>query len=235
MEAEKAVNLVVLTIHDFLFFASQDYGAVARPAGIIGSYSLMYAINREIPEVRRLVSGSTPHYDEDLPIMRVYSTPAAPTSDFPGQSSTKISGHEGIRNNASIGSKTRNWRQKEPMKLTWNSIGEELTFSMTRDRYNLPKTGAYYKHPPLSTYYFYLIGEPVPSLIRIGKKCTPARLRLSRLSVDYKSGKFEPTCPVTVVDLPSDTRILKGSLLTVPPAPVIIGAELDGEFPIHEA
>ncbi|NHI84353.1 MAG: hypothetical protein EAX81_08645 [Candidatus Thorarchaeota archaeon] len=52
------------------------------------------------------------------------------------------------------------------------------------------------------------------------------------MEVEEKRGRFNPTCPVNVVDLPTDTEILEGSLVTSPPAPILLNSELKGEY--HE-
>lgn len=229
MSGDLIVNLVLMTCHDYLFYASQDYGAVARPASIIGSYALMYAINRQTPEVRRAVSGNKPHYDEDLPKMRVYATPAAFIDKFPYyQSGSK---NQWLDRQVQLGGTLeQTWHRGSPEMITWNSIGESLLDKMKQDNLNIPKVGAYYKHPPMSSFYFYTIGEPIPRILRIGKKYTPARLNVIPLKTEVKSDLFQPTCPVNVADLPERTQIRSGSILMIPPTPVLMACELEGEY-----
>ncbi len=229
MPGEPTVSLALMTCHDFLLYASQDYGATARPARIIGNYALMYAINRHIQAIRRVTSQSTPFYEEDLPMMQVYTTPAAHVDDFwYYQSGT---GRPWQSHQIQVGGSLNvTWRHGEPVRMTWNSIGESLLDKMEKDGRNIPKKGAYYRYPPLTTYYFYAVGGELPRLVRIGKKYIPARIYTTRLEVEERKGVFQPTCPVTVADLPNDTEIRSGSLLTVPPAPILIGAELEGRY-----
>ena len=224
-----AANLVLMTCHDYLFYASQDYGSIARPADIIGSYALMYAMNRQTSEVRRAVSGNKPHYDEDLPKMRVYATPAAFVDDFPYNPSG--SGSRWLGHQVQLGGTLeQTWRRGSPEMITWNSIGEGLLDKMQQDNLNIPKIGAYYKHPPMTSFYFYAIGDPIPSVIRIGKKYTPARLSVIPVKSEEKSGVFQPTCPVNMADLPKETQIRRGSILTIPPTPILVASELEGKY-----
>ena len=216
---EHQFNLARLTCHDFLFYASRDYGASARPVSTIGNYALMYAINRKNPRVRNVVTGTTPLYDEHLPLMEIYATPALPT------------GSGSIGGNPQIGSESIKFDSKLRMsRITWNSTGESLLWAMEAEKINIPKVGSYYKFNPLATFYFYTNGGPVPNVIRIGKKLIPARIQVEPLKVKEKNGRFSSSCPVNVADLPADTLILGGSLLTVPPSPLLLDAELEGAY-----
>ncbi|MBD3408046.1 MAG: type I-D CRISPR-associated protein Cas5/Csc1 [Candidatus Lokiarchaeota archaeon] len=229
--SEPLLHLVTITSHDYLFYASQDYGATARPHEVIGNYALMYALNRDIPDVRRVVSGTTPHYEEDLPKMRIYATPAAPSAHFPYARSRSGNNSRWLDQQITIGyEKLAMWREGDLTSITWNSIGSSLLDVMTRDRANLPKVGKYYKFPPLRSFYFYCVGESIPSLFRLGKKYTPIRANSMQLEATLKDGKFSPTCPVNVQDLPDSTQILRGSLLTVLPAPLLLESELQGSY-----
>ncbi|MEM4735754.1 MAG: hypothetical protein QXS20_08590 [Candidatus Thorarchaeota archaeon] len=229
MSKDPVVNLVLMTCHDYLYYASQDYGAVARPSEIVGNYALMYALNRHVPEVRRIVSEVKPHYCDDLGRMSVYATPAAMINDFPDY--LVGGGKSWVNRQAPLcGTVAVPWSGGLPLRITWNSIGETLLDKMTQDNINLPKLGAYYRYPPLTMLYFYAIGGPIPSIIRVGKKFIPARLSAYPLEATRREGVFHPTCPVNVVDLPENTSIRSGSLLTIPPAPVLVAAELDGPY-----
>jgi len=231
METEFNLNLVVITSHDYMFFASRDYGAVAYPSDIVGNYALMYAVNRGTSGVTRVASGTTPYYDEDMVKMNTYATPGAPTEQFPyqGTGTTSANGGRWLLRETRIGSKTiPSWDAASISRITWNSIGETLLDIMTRDRLNLPKVGAYFKHAPLRSFYFYTIGKDIPQVIRLGKKHTSVRCSVFPLKPKLAFGTFRPTCPVNTIDLPEQTRILQGSILTIPPSPVIVDAELDG-------
>ncbi len=216
---EHQFNLVLLTCHDFLFYASRDYGASARPVSSIGNYALMYAINRMNPKVRNVVTGTTPLYDEHLPLMEIYATPALPIAGSNIKGYPQI-GSENIKFDSHLGIS----------RITWNSTGESILWAMEKEPINIPKVGSYYKFNPLATFYFYTIGGPIPSVIRIGKKLIPARLQVQLLKAHEKNGQFSSTCPVNVADLPVDTQILGGSLLTVPPSPLLLDAELEGAY-----
>lgn len=233
MNLDRQVNLVLLTSHDYLFFASRDYGATARPVDFVGNYALMYAINRRVPQVRRLISGSVPNYDADLAQMSVYATPAAPISAITFERThTKMQhGEQSLSNQVIIGKDSIPFNvDLATTRITWNSTGESLLWAMETDQVNLPKLGAYYKHRPLMSFYFYTVGGPVPRVFRLGKKHAVVRVAVHPLDVTLKEGVFSPTCPVTIADLPESTRILQGSLLTVPPSPILTDAELEGPY-----
>jgi CRISPR type I-D-associated protein Csc1 len=229
LSQESKFNLIHLTSHDYLFYASQDYGASARPIALIGNYAIMYGLNRNVSEVRRLIDGNQPHYEEDLPRMRIYATPAAPLTGvyFP----TKSAGTKQIDYRPKVGSNRIEFDSRtRSTEITWNSTGASLLWTMPKEKVNIPKTGSYHKLIPLVTFYFYAIGNSIPRVFRIGKKYTAARLDLHPLEVKEENGKFRPTCPVNVVDLPKETQILEGSLVTIPPSPLLLEAELDGRY-----
>ncbi len=223
-------NLVYLTSHDYLLYASQDYGATARPVYVLNNYALMYGLNRQVREVRRLLSGNIPHYDEDLPRMPIYATPARPTHETDAFS-TKSGGFPRLERRPRVGDEFIGFEANLDLdRATWNSVGESLLWAMETAKINIPKLGVYYRLSPLVTFYFYTIGQSPPSIFRIGKKHSVARLHTVPLKGTRKSGRFRPTCPVNVIDLPDETEIIRGALITVPPAPLLFDAELDGEY-----
>lgn len=223
------MQLVSLTCHDFFFFASHDYGSCASPENVINKYALMYALNREITEVRRLISLSTPHYLDDLPLMETYATAA--TSLVVGSSTQKSGSNATPSCHPKIGHKMFTENYGDGLAgFTWNSLGETLLDSMKQDRLNLPKTGLYYKLKPLSLFHFFAIGNDLPGVIRIGKKQIPARLNKREMEMTLRRGEFSSSCPVVIADLPDDTEILSGSFLTVPPTPLLISAKLRGRY-----
>ncbi len=233
MTLPEPVCLVVLTNHDLLFFASQDYDSHARPADLIGNYALMYAINRNVSDVRRVVSGTKPHYQEDLPKMEVYATPAAPSESFTYTSSpaAKSRNWDWLENETRIGDQqVGDWDEDALIPITWNSIGESLLDVMKRDGLNIPKTGTYYRYPPLASFYFYTVGGRVPKVFRLGKKYASVRASTYEVQMERKDGIFESTCPVNVADLPERTEIIEGGLMTVPPAPLLVNAKLKGPY-----
>ena len=160
--------------------------------------------------------------------MKIYATPAAPVNSFPYTSSTN---NRWLEHQIQLGGPlNQSWQPASLEKITWNSVGESLLDKMQPDRLNIPKVGAYYKFPPLSSFYFYTVGGSVPSVFRIGKKYSTARLNVIALESEEKKGMFQPTCPVNVSDLPKETKIRKGSILTIPPTPLLIASELEGSY-----
>jgi CRISPR type I-D-associated protein Csc1 len=224
----QGVNLAVLTCHDYLFYASQDYNSSARPSEVIGSYALMYALNRRITRVQRCVSDNVPHYDEDMEHMTTYATAAAHWSAYGPE--PRASTQPSLVREGAIGViQSGGSNLPELEKMTWNSIGESLLDIMKQDNLNVPKTGVYYKLTPPTVFYFYTLGERPSSVIRIGKKLSAARIVTHQLEAAIETGEFRPTCPITVVDLPGETEILEGSIMTVPPTPVLVNSRLRGE------
>ena len=115
-------------------------------------------------------------------------------------------------------------------EITWNSTGSSLLWTMPKEKINIPKTGSYHKLLPLVTFYLYTVGGQIPGVFRIGKKHTPARLHCEPIEMNLEVGRFKATCPVNVVDLPEDTEIIEGSLVTIPPSPLLVEATLKGEY-----
>jgi hypothetical protein len=163
--------------------------------------------------------------------MSIYATPGALGREFPYGKMKSRKGGRWIEREQKIGS-VRFGRAYEQnlARITWNSIGESLLDVMKRDGLNIPKVGAYFKYPPLTTFYCYTLGKHPPNVCRLGKKLAPIRVSAFPLTSNEKSGKFRPTCPVNVIDLPETTNILEGSLLTVPPAPLLTNSQLEGEY-----
>lgn len=205
----------ILTLHDFFFYISREF-RVGVPAPFINNTALLYALNRYLPEVQRLISGTKPHYSQDFPIFSLYATPASLYND----------------KRVSIGEKESLWQhESEPVKISYNSVDSPLVFMMKPETVALPKVGAYFKYPPLNTFEFFTIGGKGNNLIRIGKKLVPARLKYTKLqNVEKKSGKFKPNHAVNLLDLPKETEVLKGTLHIVPPTSIMSNAELNGQY-----
>ncbi len=208
---------VLLTPHDFFFYVSREYGRVGITENIISNYALMYALNDE--SFSRLASGTKPHYEEDIKRFSVYATPARPYSG-----------------SALIGEKKIPWSWEDPVWISYNALDSTLLFTMEKDKiikrkYNVPKVGTYLKHPPLNTFEFFIIGSPKKKVIRIGKKLSPARIRLFKCEdIKIKSGRFTPSHPVNYMDIKEKTNIIRGRFLTIPPVPLILDAVLEGEY-----
>lgn len=227
---DKEVSKVIKTYaaflspHDFFYFASKDYG-IGLTEKAIHNTALMYALNRHIPTLQRVVSGNLPHYEEDFGLFQLYSTPAQPLSQI-----------------AVVGSKTLPWLNPEGMiRITYNTVDSPIVFCMEgpsllrKARRGLkevfPKMGSYLTFPPLSTFTFFVLGGKGSKLIRIGKKMPPARVtyRLVK-NLKEKIGRFKASHPINLLDLPPSTKFLSGYLVRMPPSPIAMDAELDGTY-----
>lgn len=195
-----------LVTHDYLFFASREAGPTAAPEPYIHNTALLYALNEHIAETQRLVSGTSPHYEEDFPRFTLYATPAGPLKEIP-----------------------------QRVKISYNAVDSPFVFSMEKDRLIgakrvVPKFGAYYRFLPLSRFVFFAIGEKPLPLIRIGKKRIQARIQAEEAShiVVHASGRFTPSHPVSFLDLPPDAGFSVVHLRLMIPCPLIVGGELEG-------
>lgn len=201
---------VILTAHDFFFFASFDY-RVGATQDAIHNYALMYALWNKA----RFASAYIPHYLEDLPSMGYYATPARPTgrSDY------------------------RAWKYHkpthfDPVKVTYNSLTETSTSRMEKVTINIPLSSSYYKFRPLTNYEFFLLSTHEPKgLIRTGKKFSIARLQAQRLN-DFviKHGKHRPSHFVNLSDMPKGAHLLEGTLMYGFPTPLITDALIESDY-----
>lgn len=198
---------VILTTHDFFFFASFDY-KIGFTQDAIHNYALMYALWNKA----RFASVYIPHYSKDLSAMQYYATPARPIG----------------------GSEYRAWKYHRPthfdnLKVTYNSLTEASASKMEKGTTNIPISGSYYKFKPLTSFEFYILSEYQPRrLIRIGKKLSIAELRARRIDrFSVKRRKHRPDHLVNVSDVPQGARILEGTLMYGFPTPLISGALIE--------
>ena len=206
----------LISFHDFFFYASREYGGRAITEELIHNYALMYALNN----FSRLVAKPTPYYEDDLPKFSIYATPARP--------------YRGI---AFVSRRKFNWDWNDPVWISYNAIDSYLLFSMEKEKilnrkFVVPKYGAYQRYPPLDTFEFFVIGKkPGRSLIRIGKKLAPARVRYFKcVEIKERRGLFSPSHIVNAYEIRNTHEIVSGTILTIPPTPVIIDARLRGSY-----
>jgi CRISPR type I-D-associated protein Csc1 len=206
---------VILEVQDFYFFASFDY-KIGLTQDAIHNYSLMYALWNKA----RFASRNTPHYLEDLPSMQYYATPARP-----------------------IGSPDlKRWRNHRPthfdrVRVTYNSLTEISASKMEQVTINIPLISSYYKFPPLTNYEFYLLSPHEPKgLIRIGKKLSPARLKVTKLdnfTIRHEKYKHRPDHFVNMSDIPKGTKFLEGTIMYGFPTPLVANAVLESDYYIE--
>jgi len=203
--------------HDFLFFASKGIRKVAT-TNFIGNYALMYSLNRHVVEVQRNISGTKPHYDEDMKKFTIYATPAKliNVSKLPFLSSN----HGALKE---VGWKEGN----QQVVVTYNAVNT-ITNTVETDKLNFPMIGKYTKNVPLTVFEFFAIGGNPNGVFRLGKKLTLVRYfaePLKLLKVHEKE-QVTPSHPVNIIELPKDVNIVSGTIINQIP-PLIVDATLD--------
>lgn len=181
----------------------------------IGNYALMYAINRYTAEVQRIASGTKPHYEEDMPRMPIYATPAllAAESNIPIQLDRMI-----------------RWENQPQVYLTFNSVNTSTQLTETA-RANLPQIGRKAKYPPLNIFEFFALGGNPDGIVRLGKKQVPCRIYTYPLKIGGRSSAvFQPSHPVNLDDLKSWTpEDIKNAELVRQTPPLLVNARLKAE------
>ena len=203
-----------LVAHDYLFFSSKGFRDTSV-SNYIENYALMYAINRNIPQIQRNASGTKPFYSEDMHEVKIYATPATITT----KSKVPIT-----KNNSII------WPNQPPIYITFNSINS-ITQSTENSRLNLPQIGRKAKFPPLNSFEFFTIGNNPSGLIRLGKKQVPCRIFADRLHVKEQASKiFQPSHPINIADLKEmqPSKIKKGQLIKQNTA-LLVNATIDAD------
>jgi hypothetical protein len=94
-----------------------------------------------------------------------------------------------------------------------------------------PKLGGYMKYPPLTSYEFFIIGNTGPRVMRLGKKLSPVTSLAQKLEhVELKNGVFYPNHPVSVSDLPAESKLLEGKIIILPNGLIATEAKLQGAY-----
>jgi len=228
------VYLAIFSAHDFLFFSSSDYNTVSVMEEVIGDHALCYALNRHVESIHRAFSGTKPFYNEDLPKITLYSSPAYRLRDFfqiTRSKKFKSSKSPVASNTSLIKDFSISWESTTLETHKYNSTGESFTFGMEKSSMNFPNLGTYQKFPPLTTFVSFVFGAPRPSLIRLGKKLVPCRLHYFKLiHCKIKKGIFTPNHPVNAIDVKARYDLIKGEIILVKPNPIVINATLEGEY-----
>jgi CRISPR type I-D-associated protein Csc1 len=176
-----------LVAHDYLFFTTLGFRDTTM-TNYIGNYALTYAINRHIQVIQRNASGAKPSYQQDLPKISIYVTPASISSE------SRI---------PLTGGRTLAWENQPRVYITFNSVNT-LTQLTETGRANLPQIGRKAKYPPLNSFDFFAIGGNPHGVIRLGKKQVPCRIFATPLRVERVStGIFPPSHPINPADLAS--------------------------------
>lgn len=203
-----------LVAHDYLFFSTMGFRDT-KMTNYIGNYALMYAINRKTSDIQRNASGTVPFYKEDLPRIKIYSTPAFTTAE------SKVP----ITENNVI-----NWGNQPQFYVTFNSVNTITQLTET-NRVNLPQIGRKAKFPPLNSFEFFTIGGTPSGVVRLGKKQVACRIFSVPLKVkEISSNIFHPSHPINLEDLTSlvPTDIKNAELIKQTP-PLIVNAYLKAE------
>jgi CRISPR type I-D-associated protein Csc1 len=203
-----------LVAHDYLFFSTKGFRDTTM-TNYIGNYALMYAINRNIREVQRNASGTVPFYEEDMPKMSIYATPASISSEH--RIPTNL--NEAIP-----------WENQPQIYITFNSVNTITQLTET-ERANLPQIGRKAKHPPLNSFDFFAVGGNPSGLIRLGKKQVPCRIYAFPLAVDeISSSVFQSSHPINLQDLTDWTYgDIKNAELIRQTPPLLVNARLKAQ------
>lgn len=207
-EEQVQVRVLELWAHDFLFYVSQEQES-GYPAPWLHNTALLYAFNRDVPEVSRNATGVVPLYEEDRPRFRRYVTPAVLHSE------------------------------QGPVRISWNAVDSTVVFRMEKEqvvpakKLVVPKFGAYYRYvPEVTRARVYLLGPRASRIVRLGKKLATVATRIeAEFVASVRSGRFAAAHPVNILDLnPDVTRLVEGQLCPLPPYPLYYPAVLDGSF-----
>ncbi len=205
----------ILSTHDFFSYVSKEL-KVGVPSDIISNTALLYAFNTHISDVQRTVSGNVPHYKEDMGKFPIYSTPARLVDKDIVIRGGKIQKWDGV--------------SREQKRLTYNAVH---TVTHTTDSTKaVPSMGHYLKYLPLTPFECFVIGGRSSSVIRLGKKLSPVRVKYQPLT-DLKiirDKTFIPSHPVNSKDLPPTTNTLECSIEVIPPVPIYRYAKLKGDY-----
>lgn len=206
----------ILTIHDFLFYISREYGRKAVTEPVINNFALNYAINTMNPKLHAFVSSNKPRYESDMGQIKLYATPAQPYK-WPV---------------ANIAFETINWEWNNPVWISYNAIDSTVYLSMEQKRkLVLPMFGSYQRFPPLNSFEFFVIGGKGPSLIRIGKKLIPARIRYyDCFDIKLREGIFVSSHPANYIEIKDNYELLSGKILMIPPTPIVLNPKLRGRY-----
>lgn len=209
----------ILSPHDFFSYVSKEL-KVGVPSDIISNTALLYAFNTHVSSAHRTVSGTTPHYREDMKKFSIYSTPAKLLEDDMAIMGGELEKWEGV--------------SRDLKRLTYNAI--HTVTNITETRQAVPSMGHYMKYPPLTPFECFTIGGRSSSVIRLGKKLPPVRVEYQPLeNVRIVRGReFSPSHPVNSKDLPSSTDVLECSVEIIPPVPVYRTARLKGDYLLGE-
>lgn len=187
--------------HDYLWFSSTEISKIAASLPMIHNYALSYAISGYSYGV---YFGNTPRYDEDLQNMPVYATPARPVGPVTRTRFTqnavnsvtlrtgekKVFSHLGSINTPEIG-----WRVV--LNPVWSSESED-------------RDGGF------NFYLFARAGFLPPTVVRLGKKGCPVRLRWEEISsavAVFREQAVRPTHAVNPLDI-------QGQIITFEPVPI---------------
>jgi len=187
-----------LFLHDFLWFSSSEISRISTTIPVIHNYALTYAINQYSYAIYK---GNTPRYFDDLEKFPCYSTPA------------------------------RSFASRRE-SIMYNAIDDlRQTPGRDTDKYNSPKYGfktvvvpefatqSEKENPNAFKFYLFTFNDFIPpSVIRLGKKNTPARVyweqiqnTIAKFSKDEKS----PSHSINPFDV--NGKITGGVISQIPP------------------
>ncbi|MGB9759922.1 MAG: type I-D CRISPR-associated protein Cas5/Csc1 [Brevinematia bacterium] len=214
--AGSRIYRVLAVSHDFLFFASRGIRKISTTK-FIGNYALMYSLNRHVVEVQRNISGTKPHYEEDIKKFTIYATPAK----LVNTNELLLCYEYGLPK------KIRWETSTQQVVITYNAVNT-LTNNVETSRLNFPMVGKYTKNVPLSVFEFFTIGGNPNGIFRLGKKLAIVRYFAEPLKLikTHEKERVVSNHPVNIIELPKDANIVSGIILNQVP-PLIINATLE--------
>lgn len=200
--------------HDYLWFSSFEIAKTTRTAPIVHNYALSYAVSCYSYGIYH---GSSPSYDADLAAMDVYTTPARPGASHQF-------GWTRLTQNA-IDSRTH--RTEGPRGINSPALGWRVVLNPCWE------TGSF--HTGFEFYAFVKGDGNLPSVIRLGKKGCPVRLRWRPMVTTIARRSATPVQPTHAVN-PLDIQgtIVSYEPVSIPPHLVFREAQIADDWFIFE-
>lgn len=187
--------------HDFLWFSSFEIGKTSTTSTLLHNYALTYAVNGFS---YGFFSGCVPRYSEDLDQMSSYATAALPR------------------------------RQLECTRFTQNAINSVTLRTEAPSGKNSPALGwRIVLNPSIESeelFRFYLFAEEQfvpPSVVRLGKKGCPIRIKwtqLANMNPVYSKTPIVPSHAVNPLDITG--KVLSCTPVSIPPHLIFGQAEI---------
>lgn len=197
--------------HDYLWFSSNEISKTSTTLPFLHNYALCYALAYY---QRGVAYGSTPTYEADLAQMPLYATPA----------SSKLQTETTVVTFNALDSITMRTDLKPPVNTP--DLGKRTYLNLVFEKADAEKPDAGY-----TFYAFCYNGEAPRSVIRLGKKGCPVRLRWNEIrwtSAEWIATPMRPTHPVNPLDIGGD--IVRFDPIMLPPHLLLRLAEIQNDW-----